>query len=325
MTPVDRHLQDGVPQGLDPRARFAALQERVLALYGVDAASRFVKLRRPAIRLHVLDGGRGEPALILHGGDGQGVDWAPLMAHLQGDFHLFALDRPGFGLSDPFDYRRVDLRRHAADVVDSTLDALGLESATMIAGSMGGFFALAAALARPERVKSLILVGMPVGLSSAAPLPLRITCAVPGATRLMMRRLSRPGTAPRKAQYVNMFKVDIANVPELYFEMQEAGLAIPGAPETWAVLLRRVARLRGIRPEVTFAEELARLAPPTLVLWGQHDMAPVEAGRAATSRIPRGRFVELDGVAHFPFLEDPARCAGLIRGFLSTKEEGLAA
>jgi pimeloyl-ACP methyl ester carboxylesterase len=76
---------------------------------------------------------------------------------------------------------------------------------------------------------------------------------------------------------------------------------------------------------VTFTDELPRLAPPTLVLWGQHDMAPAEAGRAATSQIPRARFVELDGVAHFPFLEDPARCAGLVRGFLSTREEGLAA
>lgn len=313
---------DGYP---DPRARFAAQQQRLLAHYGVDAVSRHVHLARPALRVHLLEAGRGEPLVIFHGGDGQGIDWAPLMAPLQRDFRVYAVDRPGFGLSDPFDYRRVDLRSHAAEVVDSLLDALGLDSATLIGGSMGGFFALAAALARPERVRRLILVGMPAGMSTDCPLPLRLACAIPGATHLMMRRLARPTTEPRKQQYRQMFKADLAKIPEAYFEMQRAGLAIPGAPETWAVLLRRVAGLRGMRPEITLTAELPRIAQPVLVLWGERDMTPVEGGRAATARIPGARFVVIDGVGHFPFLEAPERCAMLIREFAGLRRDPLAA
>jgi len=39
----------------------------------------------------------------------------PLQRHAQ----IFAVDRPGCGLSDAFDYRTVDLRNHAADFVAS--------------------------------------------------------------------------------------------------------------------------------------------------------------------------------------------------------------
>lgn len=102
------------------------------------------------------------------------MNWAPLMAVLKDRLHMYAPDRPGFGLTDAFDYRNADLRTHASDFVVSVLDALGLESVTLIGGSMGGFFCLAAALDHPSRVRNLVLVGMAVGVSASASLPLRI-------------------------------------------------------------------------------------------------------------------------------------------------------
>ncbi len=295
------------------RAAFVEAQGRLLRHYGVEARSRSLSLERPAMQAHVLEAGRGEPLVILHGGDGQGVDWAPLMAELQGDMRLYAIDRPGYGLSDPFDYRRVDLRRHAADFVVSALDALGLERATIAGGSMGGFFALATAFERPERVRALALVGMPVGLARRIAPAMRVLCGVPGLADLFVARLARPTAKARRRQYRDMFHIDPQTVPDVYFDMQVAGMRIPGALSTWAVLLRRVAGLRGMRDEVTFADELDRLRPPTLVVWGQHDMAPAAAGRAAVERIPDGRFVELPGTGHFPFLERPGETARLIR------------
>jgi 2-hydroxy-6-oxonona-2,4-dienedioate hydrolase len=321
-TAAQATTREGAPPvgRLSPQhAAFAAAQDRLLQHYGVRARSRYVQLERPAMRAHVLEVGQGEPAVILHGGDGQGVDWAPLMAQLQGDLHLYALDRPGYGLSDPFDYRQVDLRRHAADFVTSTMDALGIERATILGGSMGGFFALATAFERPERVRDLVLVGMPVGLSRQVAIPMRILCGVPGLANLFVNRVGRPTADARKKQYETMFHIDPASVPEVYFDMQVAGMRIPGALPTWSVLLRRIAGLGGMRPEVTFADELPRLDVPTLVVWGEHDMAPVEAGREATSRMQKGQFEYLPGVGHFPFLEVPEQTAQLIRAFVATR------
>lgn len=302
--------------GIDEaRQRFIELQEKLLDHYGVQAKSRYVHLNEPRLRAHVLEAGQGEPVVIFHGGDGEAVNWAPLMAPLQQRLHLFATDRPGFGLTDPFDYRQVDLRSHAANFVRSLLDALELESATLMGGSMGGFFALATALAYPQRVKKLILVGMPAGISRSMPIPLRIICGVPGLTKLFMA--GRPSMKNQRQQYEKMFHVDLAKVPDLFLETRLAGVSLPGVQHTWAVLLTRLGNLGGFRPEITLADELPNLKQPTLLIWGEHDMAPPSVGQATSERMPHARFVSLSGIGHFPFLESPDKCTELIFDFLA--------
>lgn len=311
---------ESIAPGSDPVvARFVALQSQLLESYGVRATSRFVQLRAPAIRAHLLEGGKGKPVVIFHGGDGEAVDWAPLMGPLQNHVHIYAVDRPGCGLSDPFDYRAVNLRRHAAEFVASLLDALGLASATLVGGSMGGFFALVGALDLPNRVDKVVLVGYPVGLTNQIPVPLRIICGVPGMAKLFMR--GRPTIDAQKKQYQRMFHVDPATVPDLYFRTRLAGIELPSAQGTWSTLLPRVGRLRGLRPEVYLGEELHRIKAPVLVLWGDDDFAPAEVGRAATAGIPNGRFVYLPGVGHFPFLEVPGKTSELIADFVSESRD----
>jgi pimeloyl-ACP methyl ester carboxylesterase len=305
------------------RALFVERQTRLLEHFGLEAASRFLVLAQPRMRVHALEAGRGDPVLILHGGDGQAVDWSPLMAELQSSFHVVSVDRPGFGLTAPFDYRRVDLRSHAADFVTGVLDALELDRAVVIGGSMGGFFALAAAAARPERVKALVLVGMPAGISRDASLPLRLACGLPGAPRLFMRRLEKGGAAARRGQFRKMFGTDPAAVPDVYFEMQEAGLRIPGAARTWAVLLRRLISWNGFRDDALLVDELPSIETPTLIIWGERDMAPIAAGRAAAATLPNASFVVLEETGHFPFLEQPEACADLTLDFLATGEGSL--
>lgn len=151
---------------------FTELQSRFLAACGVKATSRFLDLTKPAMRAHVLEAGAGEPVALIHGGDGEGVNCAPTMAYLQAHAHILAVDRPGLGLSDAFDYRGVNLRNHAVDFVMSLLDALELNSATLVGSSMGGFFALAATLAHQKRVNKLVLVGHALGMVRTLPLPL---------------------------------------------------------------------------------------------------------------------------------------------------------
>jgi pimeloyl-ACP methyl ester carboxylesterase len=300
------------------RKVFAERQEALLEFYGVPARSRYLEIERPEMRVHLLEAGAGEPLVLIHGGDGEGALWTPLLAELDDDFRLHALDRPGCGLSDPFDYRGVDLRRHAGDFVTSVLDALGLESATLVSTSMGGFFALATALDHPERVRRLIFVGMPVGLVSGAPLPLRLIAGVPGLSHRFMK--TRGSMEAQRAQYRQMFKIDPDGIPAPYLEARVAGVSIPATQETWAVLLRRVAGLRGIRAGMYLGDELANVGVPTLVLWGEHDMAPLEEGRRESARIARAQFVAMMGLGHHPFLEAPAETARLIREFMASPD-----
>jgi pimeloyl-ACP methyl ester carboxylesterase len=99
--------------------------------------SRFVQIANPGLRVQVLEGGQGEPVLFIHGGDGVAAQWEPLLSRLSSGFHVYAPDRPGCGLTDMFNYRDVPLREHAVDFVEATMNALGLESASLIGNSMG--------------------------------------------------------------------------------------------------------------------------------------------------------------------------------------------
>jgi pimeloyl-ACP methyl ester carboxylesterase len=76
---------------------------------------------------------------------------------------VLAVDRPGHGLAEPFDYRRVDLLDHARTFLREVLDALELEAADIAANSMGGLWSVAFALEEPERVSRLVLAQHPRG------------------------------------------------------------------------------------------------------------------------------------------------------------------
>lgn len=76
--------------------------------------------------------------------------------------------------------------------------------------------------------------------------------------------------------------------------------------------------LRGFRPEVMIADDLARLETPTLVLWGDRDtFVPVDRGRELTARLPNARFEVIPDTGHSINLERPELVADRITSFAS--------
>ena len=72
-------------------------------------------------------------------------------------YHAFAVDQRGFGDSERPDrgYRIEDLAADAA----AFLDAVAIERATVVGHSFGSFVARRVAVAYPERVTGLALIG----------------------------------------------------------------------------------------------------------------------------------------------------------------------
>jgi pimeloyl-ACP methyl ester carboxylesterase len=77
---------------------------------------------------------------------------------LQRNVRVVALDRPGFGLSDPLAEPRITAV--AADVA-AVADELGIPAFALLSVSTGGPFALATAARLPERVRGVALVSSP--------------------------------------------------------------------------------------------------------------------------------------------------------------------
>ena len=109
------------------------------------------------LRLAYADAGTGSPAVCLvHGTGGSSAVWAHQLDGLADVAHIVAMDLPGHGRSDGSIPKRIE---EAAAVVADFLDALGIERIVIGGHSMGGAIAQQFALAYPDRVDGLILVG----------------------------------------------------------------------------------------------------------------------------------------------------------------------
>lgn len=291
-------------RGVEEQA-FARAQEHVLSTFGIAARSRYVQLQAPPLRVHMLEAGQGESVVFIHGGNAIAVQFAPLLAALQGTFHLIAPDRPGCGLTDAFDYRGVALRNHAAQFVTGVLDALELPRAALIANSMGGYWALVFALAHPERVTKLVLVGEPAGSAPPqGPLPARPSSGQPTLDDI-------------QAHYAGRLVARSERVSKAMLAASHAAALLPGAALAWDTMLESI---RQQRLGLTYAlrSELAQLRPPTLFLWGEKDaFGPPTLGVEMAALAPDARCVVVQDAGHLPFWDQPEQCAQLTRAFLT--------
>src|SRR3954452_22517791 len=219
---------------------FESAERRLFKVYWLEAESRVLELQDPHMQARVMEIGEGAPVVLVHGGGGVGATWAPLMSRMSG-VRLVVVDRPGFGLSDGFDYRGVPLRRHAVAFLESVLDALDIERAAFVGNSMGGLWSFWLALDRPERVSTLAQLGSTaLILDTRAPLPMRLL-SVPGLNRIM---LAEEKAGPEQAR---KFLVRLGHdpaviegrLPEEYFEMLSASQQLPDYAKAWLTLVQR--------------------------------------------------------------------------------------
>ncbi len=125
--------------------------------------------------------------LLIHGVSASHLSW-PLVAQRLPDMRLIAPDLRGRGRSSAVP-GPVGLAAHARDLV-AVLDALEVESVSVVGHSMGAFVALVLGELYPDRVARIVLVdgGLPLDLPSGkTPAEVVRTVLGPTAERLSMR------------------------------------------------------------------------------------------------------------------------------------------
>jgi pimeloyl-ACP methyl ester carboxylesterase len=235
---------------------------------------------------------------------------------------LVVVDRPGFGLSDGFDYRGTPLRRHAVAFLESVLDALDIERAAFVGNSMGGLWSFWLAMDRPERVSALAQMGSTaLILDTRAPLPMRLL-SVRGLNGIMLAAEKPSPEQARKflARLGHDPAVIGGRLPEEYFEMLSASQELPDYARAWLTLVERCLTLRGAVSDVHLGEEeLRRVRQPTLFVWGDGDVfGGPEIGERAVQAMPSAEIKVVRG-GHLPWLDEPADCAEAVSKFLQAQ------
>lgn len=259
--------------------------------------SVFVELPLATVHCRVSEpeGGERGRILLIHGLAGSTYSWRRQYASLSAaGYRVVAVDVPPFGFSRRADGYAADAAGRARLLWD-LLDALGPpDGAWILAGhSLGGRYAAAMALARPDRAKALVLAAAAVDVPGKAPLLPR---GVPWYFRLPgVRAATRAWVRSRlsdQRKFAAMQAEAYGREPDpeefLGYWAPLSSTDTSGALVAWA--------WRGAFGPGPDPREL-RL--PTLLVWGSKDAwVPLANGEALARAIPDARLEVIEGEGH---------------------------
>lgn len=264
----------------------------------VDTTSFDATSRRAGGRfgLHYHEAGDGPPLVLLHG-SGPGVSgWSNFRGNLPvlaETFRTVVPDLPGFGLSPLPEIDRA-YPRIAAEAVRELFDELGIDRAAVLGNSMGGYAAAELALAHPDRVDRLVLMG-PGGLAANTfgPDPSE------GARRLF-DFMASPSRAAMEA-WVDTMVANKKVVDDQLIDERLQNALQPGAMEAAMAIFGSLGRFP---EEVPLWARASRITTPTLVTWGRDDrMLPFEGGLFAFRQLPNAELHVFSGCGHWAQVE----------------------
>ena len=292
-------------------AEVEAAHARVLS--GSRARSRFVEVRGQ--RVHLMEAGEGAPLVLIHGSGPSSQLFLPLLGRMEG-VRAIAVDRPGFGLSDPAEPPAPTYRDAAVEWLSALIDALELHETAVLGSSTGGTWALWHALARPDVVRRLVLVGaLPLIERTTVPAPMLGIASAPAGEPLPEM------PAPSRETAIGSMSVfgegdTIVKYPD-HLDALVAAAGDPVASQAGLGELRTIITPTGWRPELqTPLDELARVATPTLLIWGENDpLGGADVARAVAASIPGAR-LEMLAAGHAPWLGHPDRTGRLVSEFM---------
>lgn len=274
--------------------------------------SRFVSVQEgdAALRIHYNDCGSGEQVVVMLHGSGPGATgWAnfnrniaPLVA---AGYRVLLIDCPGWGQSDSIvnSGSRSDLN---ARIVKGVIDQLGIDRISLLGNSMGGHSAVAFALAWPERVAKLVLMGGGTGGMS-------IFNAMPTEGIKLLNGLYREPTLENLKRFNDVFVFDASVLTE---ELLQARLAnMLGRKDHLENFLKSLAANPRQFPD--FGPRLPGIAAPTLIVWGRQDrVVPFDAGLRLVAGIPNSQLHIFNQCGHWAQWEHADTFNRLVLDFL---------
>lgn len=183
-----------------------------------------------------------------------------------------------------------------ADVV-ALLDAEGISAAVLLGSSSGGYVAQQVAVANPDRVAGLVLVGSPRTLQGRAPFADEVD------------RLSDPVSEEWVRESFTWFP-RFQPVPAAYIDDRvRDGARIPA--RVWRETLDALC-------EATPPTDTGTIGCPTLILRGDRDEVLTRQHQEGLARaIPGSRLVVYEDTGHLVLWEQPERVARDVAGFLA--------
>ncbi|MFM0027466.1 alpha/beta fold hydrolase [Paraburkholderia madseniana] len=281
-------------------------------LQSETTTSKFVSIGEgdAELRLHYNDTGLGDETVVMLHGSGPGASgWANFNrnvdAFVDAGYRVILLDCPGWGKSDSVvcSGSRSDLN---ARMLKGLLDAIGVARVHIVGNSMGGHSAVAFALANPERVGKLVLMGGGTGgPSQFVPMPTE------GIK--LLQALYREPTLDNLKRMLNVFVFDTTTLTEQLMQARLANML--ARRDHLENFVKSLAANPKQFPDV--GHRLSEIAAPTLVIWGRDDrFVPMDVGLRLVWGMPNADLHVFGRCGHWAQWEHAAKFNQMVLEFL---------
>lgn len=252
------------------------------------------------VEIAYLEGGEGEPLMLIHGFGADKDSYARLAGALTPHYRVLIPDVPGFG-----DSTRSKALDHSivAQVERLRAFAREMDAAELHLGgiSMGGWLATEWALQHEDEVRSLWLQA-PAGTTAALDSELGRIMAADEANPLLVERVE---------DYPQLLEFVMSKPPRF---VPSSVITVMGRQAVTDFALRQ-----HIVEQLGTPDHDARiegLATPALIVWGDEDrLLSVDAAERYAQAMPNASVVVIPGIGHVPKMEAPDTVIQTYRAF----------
>jgi len=255
-------------------------------------------------------GDEGTVIILVHGVFSSVDWWSANMPALAENHRVYALDMPGFGLTDKIPMSSLS---QFAQFIEDFMKTQNIGRANLIGHSMGGGCILEYVLRYPDKVNSLVLIDS-LGLGREVHFLFKLL-SVPVIGEL----ISRPSRSGSKKS-LSAAVYDQSLVTDELVDIAYRFACIPGAQKCLLSMVRSGGSIFGVDKEFIhpIIEKLPTIDAPTLIIWGEQDcIFPVEHASVALKNIPNAQIEVFERCGHFPHLEHPDKFNSLVLEFLA--------
>jgi 4,5:9,10-diseco-3-hydroxy-5,9,17-trioxoandrosta-1(10),2-diene-4-oate hydrolase len=255
-------------------------------------------------------GDEGKTLILIHGAFSSVEFWLANIPVLAENHRVYALDMPGFGLTDKISFHSFP---EGARFINEFMKTQNIDRASLIGHSMGGGLSLQYIYQFPDKVERLVLDNS-LGLGRKMHIIFKLL-----ATPVIGELVSRPSRNGSKRTLTTAV-YDQSVVTDEMVELLYRFSKIPGTQKAFLSLIRGGMNSFVVPSEFirSFTDNLHTITAPTLIIWGEQDpILPLEHAYVALKQIPDARLEVFERCGHLPHVECPDKFNSCVTEFLA--------
>ncbi|NJN15874.1 MAG: alpha/beta fold hydrolase [Oscillochloris sp.] len=287
------------------------------ALFTIPAALephvRRVTVNGLPIHCYIAGPADAAPLVLVHGLADEADSWRRVILPLAERHRVVALDLPGFGRSAA-PQRALSLAFFARTLA-GLLDALAIPRAILVGNSVGAMICQRLAVAAPQRVERLVLIGGCLPVARQLPPPALLAFLLPGLGEFAytsLRRSQAEAYATLRPYYHNLDGLP-AEERDFLYDRVWARVWSDRQRRAFCSTLRWLS-IDGAARSAEYRSMLRNCAVPTHLVWGESDGIAARANaETARALIPNSRLSLIPECGHLPQQERPLETIEKIR------------